>query len=301
MRKVMQMVESLAGTDVTVLIRGESGTGKELIARAIHARSTRRLFPLVALNCGALPESLLESELFGHERGAFTGAQHRRRGKLEQADGGTLFLDEIGSISLRTQIELLRVLETKEFTRIGGQKSIHVDFRVVCATNQDLEELVKTKEMREDLYFRINVFRIDLPPLRERTGDVTVLARHFVQRFARKVDKDLTDLSPEALAVLNRHSWPGNVRELKNVVERAVILAEPPLVLPKDLIAIGMALPSVTAGEAPLAGSLADSEKAHIAKVLEQSAWNISRAARVLEVDRVTLYNKIKKYGLRDA
>jgi transcriptional regulator with PAS, ATPase and Fis domain len=301
MRKVMQMVESLAGTDVTVLIRGESGTGKELIARAIHARSTRRLFPLVALNCGALPESLLESELFGHERGAFTGAQHRRRGKLEQADGGTLFLDEIGSISLRTQIELLRVLETKEFMRIGGQKSIHVDFRVVCATNQDLEELVKTKEMREDLYFRINVFRIDLPPLRERTGDVTLLARHFVQRFARKVDKDLTDLSPEALAVLNRHSWPGNVRELKNVVERAVILAEPPLVLPKDLVAIGMALPSVGADDAPLAGSLADSEKAHIAKVLEQSAWNISRAARVLEVDRVTLYNKIKKYGLRDA
>jgi DNA-binding NtrC family response regulator len=298
MKKVMELIESLAPTDVTVLIRGESGTGKELIAKAIHTRSTRKFFPLVALNCGALPESLLESELFGHERGAFTGAQHRRRGKLEQADGGTLFLDEIGTIGLRTQIDLLRVLETKEFTRIGGQKPVRVDFRVVCATNQDLEELVKKKEMREDLYFRVNVFRIDLPPLRERTGDVALLARHFLRRFAAKVDKDLTDIAPDALAVLNRHTWPGNVRELKNVIERAVILAEAPVLHAKDLTAIGAQLPGVPDGAVP-AGSLADSEKAHVAKVLDQCGWNISRAARVLEVDRVTLYNKIKKYGLR--
>ncbi|MBI2391891.1 MAG: sigma-54-dependent Fis family transcriptional regulator [Deltaproteobacteria bacterium] len=298
MKRVMDMIDSLAPTDVTVLIRGESGTGKELVARAIHARSNRRFFPHVAINCGALPESLLESELFGHERGAFTGAQHRRRGKLEQADGGTLFLDEVGSISLRTQVELLRVLETKEFARIGGQKAIRVDFRVVCATNQSLEELVAKKEMREDLYFRINVFRIDLPPLRERDGDVPLLARHFLKHFATKTDKEVTDLAPDALAALSRHSWPGNVRELKNVIERAVILAEPPVVRAKDLVAVaGVAAPA----EAPEAlGSLADSEKAHIARVLERCGWNISQAARVLEVDRVTLYNKIKKYGLRE-
>ncbi len=301
MGKVKHMIDVLSATDVTVLIRGESGTGKELVAQAIHARSARRLFPLVALNCGAMPESLLESELFGHERGAFTGAQHRRRGKLELADGGTLFLDEIGSISLRTQIELLRVLETKEFTRIGGQRSTSVDFRVVCATNQDLEELVKKKEMREDLYFRVNVFRIDLPRLRDRVGDIPLLARHFAQYFARKSAKDVTDFDPDALAVLTRHTWPGNVRELKNVVERAVILAEPPLVRAKDLAAVA-GLAGEGADEVPqVAGSLAESERAHIAKVLDQCAWNISQAARVLEVDRVTLYNKIKKYHLRNA
>jgi DNA-binding NtrC family response regulator len=299
MARVIQMVDSLASTDVAVLIRGESGTGKELIARAIHAKSNRRFFPLVALNCGALPETLLESELFGHERGAFTGAQHRRRGKIEQADGGTLFLDEIGSISLRTQIELLRVLETKEFSRIGGQRPIHVDFRVVCATNQNLEELVAKKEMREDLYFRINVFRIDLPPLRERDGDVTVLARHFLRVYAGKTDKELTDFTPDALAVLENHHWPGNVRELKNAVERAVILAEPPMIRPKDLVAVASnAAPAE--GPTHTLGSLADSEKTHVTRVLQHCGWNISHAARVLEVDRVTLYNKIKKYGLRE-
>lgn len=299
MRRVMELVESLAGTDVTVLIRGESGTGKELLARAIHARSARRSAPLVALSFGALPESLLESELFGHEPGAFAGAQHRHRGKLEQADGGTLFLDEIGTTSLRTQIDLLRVLETKELTRVGGDEPVRVDFRVVCATNQDLEELVRKRELREDLYFCVNVFRIDLPPLRERAGDVVLLARHFLRRFAVKLDKALTDLAPDAIAALTRHRWPGNVRELKSAIERAVILAEPPLLHAKDLVAGGAHLGGAANLEVAPAGSLADSEKAHVAKVLDQCGWNISRAARVLEVDRVTLYNKIKKYGLR--
>jgi len=297
MAQVLELVDSLAPTDVTVLIRGESGTGKELVARAIHAKSAYRLFPLVPVNCGALPESLLESELFGHERGAFTGAQHRRRGKLEQADGGTLFLDEIGSISLRTQIELLRVLETKEFTRIGGSKPIRVSFRVVCATNQDLEDLLAKKELREDLYFRINVFRVDLPPLRKRDGDIPLLARHFLTQFSSKLDKELTEISPEAMAMLERHSWPGNVRELKNAIERASVVAEPPVLRAEDLVALHGERAEADSAEL---GTLADAEKAHIARVLALSEWNISRAARVLEVDRVTLYNKIKKYGLRE-
>ncbi|MEZ4222127.1 MAG: sigma-54 dependent transcriptional regulator [Polyangiaceae bacterium] len=297
MKRVMSLVESLTGTDVTVLIRGESGTGKEVIARAIHSRGPRRYFPLVPVNCGALPESLLETELFGHERGAFTGAQYRRKGKFEQADGGTLFLDEIGSISPRTQVELLRVLDSKEFTRIGGSRPISVDFRVVCATNQDLEELVAEKTFREDLYFRVNVFRIDLPPLRERDGDIPLLARHFVKAFATKVDKDVTDIDAEALAMLQRHDWPGNIRELKNAIERAMVLAEPPVLRAQDLEALHLghrAEPSAQPGD-----SLATVERAHVLRMLDKTDWNISQAARLLEVDRVTLYNKIKKYGLR--
>jgi DNA-binding NtrC family response regulator len=294
MKRVLDVVDSLGSSDVTVLIRGESGTGKELIAQAIHVKSRRHYFPLVAVNCGALPESLLESELFGHERGAFTGAQQRRKGKLEQADGGTLFLDEISSISPKTQSELLRVLETKEFARIGGSKPIRVDFRVVCATNQYLEALVEQKTFRQDLYFRINVFCLDLPPLRERRTDIELLARHFLKSFAGKVDKEIDDIAPEALMILNEYDWPGNVRELKNVIERAVVLGEPPVLRPRDLAVLGPRSAPRNDIE-----SLADVEKTHIARTLHKMAWNISRAARVLEVDRVTLYNKIKKYDLR--
>ncbi|MFO0564655.1 MAG: sigma-54 dependent transcriptional regulator [Polyangiaceae bacterium] len=296
MKHVLSLVESLRDTDVTVLIRGESGTGKEVVARAIHSRGVRRGFPLVAVNCGALPESLLETELFGHERGAFTGAQYRRKGKFEQADGGTLFLDEIGSISPRSQVELLRVLDNKEFTRIGGSRPIKVDFRVVCATNQDLEELVAAKTFREDLYFRINVFRIDLPPLRERAGDVPALAHHFLKLFAIKTDKEITEIAPDALEVLERHDWPGNVRELKNAIERALVFAEPPALRAKDLHAL---TPAARAEPIRAPDSLAEMEKAHVLRVLGRADWNITQAARLLEVDRVTLYNKIKKYGLR--
>jgi len=296
MKHVLSLVESLRDTDVTVLIRGESGTGKEVVARAIHSRGVRRGFPLVAVNCGALPESLLETELFGHERGAFTGAQYRRKGKFEQADGGTLFLDEIGSISPRSQVELLRVLDNKEFTRIGGSRPIKVDFRVVCATNQDLEELVAAKTFREDLYFRINVFRIDLPPLRERAGDVPALAHHFLKLFAIKTDKEITEIAPDALEVLERHDWPGNVRELKNAIERALVFAEPPALRAKDLHAL---TPAARAEPIHAPDSLAEMEKAHVLRVLGRADWNITQAARLLEVDRVTLYNKIKKYGLR--
>ncbi|MBI4953334.1 MAG: sigma-54-dependent Fis family transcriptional regulator [Myxococcales bacterium] len=296
MLRVIESIDAVAAADTTVLIRGESGTGKELVARAVHGKSGRRHFPLVSVHCAALPETLLESELFGVERGAFTSAQLRRRGKLEQADGGTLFLDDVGSIGLKAQAELLQVLEQKELTRTGGARPVRIDFRLLCATNQDLEALVAKKELREDLYFRINGFCIDLPPLRERTGDVPLLARHFLERFAEKLDKDLGEITPQAIAFLERYAWPGNVRELLHTIERAAVLAEPPSVDVKDLVALHD-LPVVAASDEPV--SLADAEKLHIARTLERNDGDIARAARALEVDRVTLLDKIKKYKLR--
>ena len=297
MQRVLESIDALAATDMTVLIHGEKGTGKELLARAIHGKGVRRHFPLVPVHCGALPEALLESELFGVERGPFTGAQHRRRGKLEQADGGTLFLDEVESISPNAQAELLRVLEQKELTRIGGTRPVPVDFRLLCATNQDLEALVAKKQLREDLYFRINGFRIDLPPLRERTGDVPLLARHFLARFAERLDKDVGEITPRAIALLERYAWPGNVRELMHTIERAAVLAEPPSVDVKDLVALHD-VPVATAPDEPV--TLADAEKLHIARILQRNDGDIARAARALEVDRVTLHDKLKKYNLRD-
>jgi DNA-binding NtrC family response regulator len=293
MRKVLEMVQTVARTDATVLIRGESGTGKELIAQAIHAASARRFFPIVAVNCGALTEGLLESELFGHEKGAFTGAQYRRKGKLEMADGGTLFLDEIGTISPRTQVDLLRVLETKEFARVGGSKPIRVDFRVICATNQNLEKLVEDGSFREDLYFRVHVVTIQLPALRERREDIPLLARHLVERFAVQMNRPFRDIEPAALDQLVRHDWPGNVRELANAIERALVVGTPPVIRVEDL----PLSPARTNGGA--GDSLAEVEQAHVARVLDRSGWNITRAAETLKIDRVTLYSKIKKYGLR--
>ena len=235
MRKVMELVEHVAKTDATVLILGESGTGKEVIARAIHANSKRRYFPIVSVNCGALPESLLESELFGHEKGAFTGAQYRRKGKIEMADGGTLFLDEVGAINAKMQVDLLRVLETKELTRLGGTRPIKVDFRVICATNENLERAVAEGRFREDFYYRINVFTIELPPSAARRSDIPALANHFLDRFARQMDKRITGISPEAMDLLTAYDWPGNVRELSNAIERAMVVGTPPLIRPEDL------------------------------------------------------------------
>ncbi len=297
MRKVMEMVASLAATDSTVVIRGESGTGKELIAQAIHAASPRRYFPIVPVNCGALPETLLESELFGHERGAFTGAQYRRKGRIEMADGGTLFLDEVGTISPKTQVKLLRVLETKELTRLGGDKPIKVDVRVLCATNQDLEELVRQGSFREDLYYRLNVVTIHVPPLRERREDIPVLAQHFLEKFARQMNRPFRRIEPEAMERLVRHPWPGNVRELANAIERALVVGAPPAVRAEDLPArIGRESGNEAAGE-----TLEDVEREHVRAILERKQWNITHAARALGIDRATLYNKIKKYGLRQA
>ena len=295
MRKVMELAEHVAKTDATVLILGESGTGKELVARAIHANSARRYAPIIAVNCGGLPETLLESELFGHEKGAFTGAAHKRKGRLEMADGGTLFLDEIGSIGMKTQVDLLRVLETKEFTRLGGSRPVNVDFRVICATNEDLRAAVAVGRFREDFYYRVNVFTIEVPPLRQRRSDIPLLARHLLERFGRQMDTRVTGISPEAMAMLDAYDWPGNVRELSNAIERALVVGEGPDIVPRDLPLRGAVRPNGSFGPVD---SLAEVERRHIALVLERTDWNISQAARLLNVDRATVYNKIKKYGL---
>jgi len=292
--KVLELIRHVAKTEATVLIRGESGTGKELIARAIHANSARRYFPIVPVNCGAVPNELLESELFGHEKGAFTGAQHRRKGRIEMADGGTLFLDEVGAINPKMQVDLLRTLETKEFTRLGGSKSIKVDFRIICATNEDLEVAVEEGRFREDFYYRINVFTIEAPPLRSRPSDIPLLAEHIVKRLARQMDKRITEIHPDAMQLLMDYAWPGNVRELINAIERAMVVGTPPTIQPEDLPVWGRRSANAFSGE-----SLADVEKDHIASVLEHTGWNITRAAEILRVDRVTVYNKIKKYDLR--
>jgi len=294
LRKVMELIQHVAQTDATVLVVGESGTGKELIARAIHANSRRRYLPIVPVNCGAVPESLLGSELFGHEKGAFTGADSRRRGKIELAAGGTLFLDEVGAISPQMQIELLRVLETKEFMRIGGSQPVRVDFRVVCATNENLETAIEEGRFREDFFYRINVFTIEAPPLRARSSDIPLLARHFLQRFAQQMDKRITEISPEAMKLLTEYDWPGNVRELSNAIERAMVVGRPPAIRTEDL-----PLRTSPDGSAGHGDSLLQVEKRHITDVLKRTDWNITQAAKILRIDRVTVYNKIKKYGLR--
>jgi len=293
MTQVLEMVRSVAPTDATVMIRGESGTGKELIAQAIHANSKHRFFPIVPVNCGALPDSLLESELFGHEKGAFTGARFRRKGRLEMADQGTLFLDEVGTIGLKTQIDLLRALETKEFTRLGGSKPVQVDFRVICATNQDLEKLVEEGRFREDFYYRLHVVTIQIPPLRERREDIPPLAQHFLEKFSLQMNRPFKEIEPKAMDLLVRHRWPGNVRELANALERALVVGSPPLVRAVDL-----PVHVNNGGHSPAGDSLAEVEREHVQRILDRFDWNITHAAETLQIDRVTLYNKIKKYGL---
>jgi DNA-binding NtrC family response regulator len=295
MRHVLELVQNVAQSDSTVMITGESGTGKEVVARAIHAASPRRLNPMVVVNCGALPEGILESELFGHEAGSFTGARARHKGKFEAAEGGTVFLDEIGDVSPKVQVELLRVLDEKAVTRLGGTTPVAVDFRTICATNRDLQQAVRDGGFREDLYWRLNVVQIHIPPLRERPEDVPVLAEHFLARFAQSMSRRPMRFSPEAMDALAAYAWPGNVRELQNAIERAVVIGRGEVVRAADLplrVTQGQA-----AGSAP--GSLAEAERAHVLSVLEANGWNITRAARVLDVDRVTLYNKIRKYELK--
>jgi DNA-binding NtrC family response regulator len=293
MQRVMELVHSVAPTDTTIMIRGESGTGKELVARAIHAASPRKFFPIVTVNCGAMTETLLESELFGHERGAFTGAQYRRKGKVELADGGTLFLDEIGNIDMKTQMDLLRVIETKQFTRVGGTEIVKSDFRVICATNKDLERAVKEGSFREDLYYRVNVFIIELPPLRGRRGDIAKLAHYFLEKYARQMNKQVKGFTPEAMLALRQHDWPGNVRELENAIERAMVVTQGDMI-DKDHLPLQIPLALVKEGK-----TLEDVEHRHIEQVLRENSWNVSRSAAVLDIDRVTLYHKIEKYGLK--
>jgi DNA-binding NtrC family response regulator len=295
MQKVFELVKTVAPTDSTVLILGESGTGKELIARAVHMNSKRKYFPIIPVNCGAIPESLLESELFGHEKGAFTGAQYRRKGKFEMARGGTLFLDEIGTLGLKSQVDLLRVLEDHEFHRVGGERPVKADFRLICATNVNLEESVKKGLFREDLYYRINVFTITLPPLRDRTADIPLLAKHFLHEHATSMNKHVDEITEEAMNMLLSYEWPGNVRELENAIERAVVINRSGKIAPDDL-PLQMSGTPVTSGKDL---SLADVERRHIQSMLEANNWNIPRTADLLNIDRVTLYNKIEKYGLK--
>jgi DNA-binding NtrC family response regulator len=295
MKEIYNLIHTVAQTDTTVLILGESGTGKELVAKAIHLNSKRKYFPLVTVNCGALPESLLESELFGHEKGAFTGAHYRRKGKFEMANGGTIFLDEIGTISNKVQVELLRVIETKQFTRVGGSETISSDFRVIAATNENLEQLVKEGRFREDLFYRLNVFNIQIPPLRERVDDIPLLADYFLKKYTTSMNKKITGISQEAMNFMLRYKWPGNVRELENAIERAVVICRTDKIQLEDLpfkISNNLLYNDLEDK------SLSEVEKRHIALVLKENNWNISKSAEDLKIDRVTLYNKIKKYGL---
>lgn len=299
MQTVMRMVQQVAPTSAPVLITGETGTGKELIARAIHSLSPRRDQPMVALNCGALPENLLESELFGYERGAFTGAATRKPGRLELADGGTLFLDEIGDMPLTMQVKLLRVLQEHEFERVGGTQTIKVDFRVVVATHRNLKDLIGKALFREDLYYRLSVIPIELPALRERTADIPSLVQHFVRKFS--MHEEPPAVTDRAMAALKRYSWPGNIRELENVVERAVILAAPRQIdlehLPQDIVGAQQVITEHFI--LPEYGvNLDEVEKSLIRQALERTGGNQTKAANVLGISRPTLIYRMEKFGL---
>jgi transcriptional regulator with GAF, ATPase, and Fis domain len=302
MKEIEQQIARVAGTNATCLIRGESGSGKELVARAIHYSSQRKEGPFVCLNCAALTETLLESELFGHEKGSFTGATEKKIGKFEAANHGTIFLDEIGEMNVGTQAKLLRILEGHPFERVGGSVPIRVDVRVVSATNQELEQAIADSRFRRDLFFRLQVVEIRVPPLRARKSDVPILAEHFLRRFVRETGRKIRGFTPAALRKMEEYNWPGNVRELRNVVERAVALGTGPLLDVNDIW-----LSSLEIGGPPAAGSeaayrpvpLEEIEKEHILKTLNHTDWNKSQAAAILNIERSTLDRKIKGYGLK--
>jgi two-component system, NtrC family, response regulator HydG len=312
MREVARMIDAVAYSAATVLVTGESGTGKELVARALHAKSPRRAHPFVALNCGALTETLLESELFGHVKGAFTGAQRDQKGLFDAADGGTIFLDEIGDIPPPTQVRLLRVLQEGELKRVGSAESVHVDVRVIAATHRDLPKLVKSGKFREDLFYRLNVINIPLPPLRDRVDDVPLLAHHFLRRYADRLSKKVRSVAPEALELLSGYRWPGNVRELENAIERAVVLCRSEIVLPGDLppAVTGRTAPLVR--EAPVNGdeatwlslsyaaakeqALRRFEKGYVDALMKACDSNISAAARKAGMDRSNFKRVLRKY-----
>lgn len=300
-------IQSAAPSHGRVLIRGESGTGKELIARAIHRQSLRAQRPFVEVNCAAIPDELIESELFGHEKGSFTGATTKRRGKFELADGGTIFLDEVGDMSLKTQAKVLRVLQEQTFERVGGSETLTVDVRVIAASNKDLEEEIRKGTFREDLFYRLNVIPFDVPPLRERTEDIALLATHFLELFSREYGKRQKALSPEAMALLQQYAWPGNVRELRNVIERMVIMV-PQEVIGRDDLALSLRLrpPAETeaaaASDEGMEGTLREArerfEKVFILRRLRETHWNITRAAERLGIERSNLHRKMKGYGI---
>jgi DNA-binding NtrC family response regulator len=304
MRKVIDLIDSIADSRATVMITGESGVGKTLVARTIHARSARKDKPFVEVSCGSLPESLLESELFGHARGAFTGAVADKEGKFQVANGGTVFLDEIGDAPLSMQVKLLRVIQDRVFERVGDNKTIQADVRLVVATNKDLEAEVRAGRFREDLYYRIKVVTLHIPPLRERLGDLKLLAEHFLEKYAAENGKEITGISEDALAAMQQYSWPGNVRELENAIERAAILCRGPRLTAEDLPvtagAGGAGAPQMVAAAAivPLKEALEEPERQILLQALEACNWSRSDTAAKLDINRSTLFKKMKKYGL---
>lgn len=293
MQEVFDLIRDVAPTDATVLITGETGTGKGLAAKAIHTNSPRCEGPFVIVNCGAIPEHLMESELFGHQKGAFTDAKETKKGRLELAHGGTLFLDEIGEISMRMQIDLLRVLEDRVFYRVGGTQPIEADFRVIAATNRDLKAAIRHEIFREDLYYRLNVVSFRMPRLAERKEDVPLLAEHFLQRFTQETNKSIDAVSRQAMDEMMLYDWPGNVRELENAIERAVVVGKERKISPEDLPFYCLLNPT------PAGRSLKSVEKEHIRQILEENDWNIARSAKILQIDRSTLYSKLKRHGLQ--
>jgi two-component system response regulator HydG len=296
MKTLYKLIEDISASDATVLIQGESGTGKELVARAIHQKGLRKKKPFIVINCSAYPATLIESELFGHNKGAFTGAVRQKPGRFEQADGGTVLLDEIGDIPPAAQVKLLRVLQTQKFERLGGETTLHVDVRIISATNKELLQEVKRGNFREDLYYRLNVIPVHIPPLRDRRNDIPLLARHFLKRFAAEQGKTVLDFTTEAMRSLLGYSWPGNVRELENSVEHAVVLAKEDLVERNDLP------PSMLTFKPPprkrSSKTMTESEAKLLQEVLDDCGWNKKEAAKRLGISRSTLYNKLKKYGI---
>jgi DNA-binding NtrC family response regulator len=302
MLKIYDLIETVSQTDTTVLINGESGTGKELVANAIHLRSLRKNGPFIKVNCAALPETLLESELFGHEKGAFTGAIKQRKGRFEMADGGTLFLDEIGDISPVVQVRLLRVLQERQFERVGGNETLSVDVRLICATQRDLKEEIRKGSFREDLYYRLNVVPMHLPPLRERREDILLLSDHFMNKFSQKMGKEITGLSEEAKTILLKYTFPGNIRELENILERAIALIKGKIIqaydLPEEVCGQTSPVRDVCEkirGSKPLASAVSLFEKEYIQSVLEKTKGKKGQAAEILGISRKTLWEKIKE------
>jgi transcriptional regulator with PAS, ATPase and Fis domain len=312
LQQVSQQLHRAAGTDTTVLLEGESGTGKELFARALHALSTRADGPFVAINCAAIPDTLLETELFGHEKGAFTGAAARKPGRFELAHRGTLFLDEIGDLPIGLQAKILRALEEKRFERVGGTQSLHVDVRIVAATNRGLKAAVAAKQFREDLYFRLSVFPISIPPLRERPGDIATLARHFVEKFSRDLNKQV-HISQASFEELQNYPWPGNVRELQNCIERAVILCDEAAIHPRHLslsFRPGAVAPPVSPwDQIDLSGTLleatrrvtAEVERRKVEQAMKDASGNRQRAAEQLQISFKSLVSKLKEFGISES
>jgi two-component system response regulator HydG len=296
MQVIYKLIEDVAPTDATVLIQGESGTGKELVARAIHRNSFRKDKPFVVINCSAYPSTLLESELFGHEKGAFTGAVRQRPGRFEQADGGTVFLDEIGEINASAQIKLLRVIQSQQFERLGGEQKLTVDIRILAATNKNLLDEVKNGSFREDLFYRLNVIPINLPPLRDRRNDIPLLSQYFLERFCEEQNKKIKAFSSEAMRILLDYSWPGNVRELENTIEHAVVLVKEDMIQVSD-IPKGLRDDRISA-RAESNKTILENEKKLLQDVLEECGWNKKEAARRLGISRSALYGKLKRYKI---